>query len=102
MYGSLLLIHSAVRWLVLLGIIVVLARTFTALLRPRPFSRGDRLAIALGTTASPPFFVKSATVTAPSCASARTPSTVAATTNVRPNDWLVAGGFEDIMPGERE
>ena len=52
MYGSLLLIHSAVRWLVLLGIIVVLARTFTALLRPRPFSRGDRLAIALGTTAS--------------------------------------------------
>jgi len=52
MYGSLLHIHSIVRWLVLLGIIVALARTYSALLWPRPFSRLDRKSIALGTTAS--------------------------------------------------
>lgn len=52
MYGSLLLVHSTVRWLVLLGIVVSLTRAYRALLRPRPFSRADRMSISLGTTAS--------------------------------------------------
>lgn len=52
MYGSLLHIHSLVRWLVLLGIAVPLARSYAALLRPRPFTASDRTGIALGTTAS--------------------------------------------------
>ena len=52
MYGFLLQIHSVVRWLVLLGLIIPLARTYMAILRPRPFVKGDRLGIALGTMAS--------------------------------------------------
>ncbi len=52
MYGSLLQIHSSVRWLVLLGMATVLGRTYWGLLRPRRFTRGDRLALMLGTTAS--------------------------------------------------
>ncbi len=52
MYGSLLHIHSIVRWLVLLGITLPLARTYSALLWPRPFSTIDRRAVSFGTTAS--------------------------------------------------
>ena len=52
MYGFLLQVHSVVRWLVLLGIIVPLARAYWGLLSPRLFSRSDRLGVSLGTMAS--------------------------------------------------
>jgi hypothetical protein len=52
MYGTLLQIHSIVRWLVLLGIVIPLVRTYAALLRPRSFSKSDRIGISLGTMAS--------------------------------------------------
>lgn len=52
MYPLLLQLHSAVRWLVLLGILIPLLRSYGALLRPRPFTSADRLGIAIGTSAS--------------------------------------------------
>lgn len=52
MYGPLLLIHSIIRWFVLAGIILALARVYSALLRPRAFSRLDRMSISIGTMAS--------------------------------------------------
>lgn len=52
MYLFLLQLHSAVRWLVLLGILIPLIRAYGALLRPRPFVRADRLGISIGTSAS--------------------------------------------------
>jgi hypothetical protein len=52
MYGFLLLVHSIVRWLVLAGILLTLASTYSALLRPRPFSRFDRMCVTIGTSAS--------------------------------------------------
>lgn len=52
MYGSLLLIHSIVRWFVLAGIVLALARVYSALLRPRPFGKLDRMSISIGTMAS--------------------------------------------------
>ena len=52
MYSLLLHAHSIVRWLVLVGLIVPLIGSYTALLRPRSFSRFDSLGIRWGTTAA--------------------------------------------------
>lgn len=51
MYGTLLTIHSLVRWLVLLGIINALARSYSGLIGGRRFSAADRRSVAIGTGA---------------------------------------------------
>jgi hypothetical protein len=52
MYVVLLQIHSLVRWLVLPGLLIPLLGAYAALLRPRHFSKYDRMGIAIGTMAS--------------------------------------------------
>lgn len=52
MYGTLLQIHSVVRWLVLLGIIITLLRAYWGLIGARPFTKGDRVGVAMATMAS--------------------------------------------------
>jgi len=52
MYGTLLHVHSIVRWFVLIGLVIPLARSYATLLRPRPFSKADRISVMWGTMAS--------------------------------------------------
>jgi hypothetical protein len=50
-YGLLLQIHTLVRWLVLAGVVLPLIQSYSGLLWPRPFSKYDHKAVALGTMA---------------------------------------------------
>ncbi len=52
MYGILLHIHSLVRWLVVAGLVIGLVPVYAALLRPRPFTGGDRRRISLAASAA--------------------------------------------------